>query len=115
MAAGVGRECWPLRVSRWIVADPVSIAGDELLAGVQRERSTAVEECVEFAGRVELVGFEPGVESGDRDPSEAVLSAGSAGSDSSVARESSFGEESLVDEHGSQPLGLLGHDGAGRS
>tara|TARA_R110000822_G_scaffold88337_1_gene204688 strand:+ start:454 stop:624 length:171 start_codon:yes stop_codon:yes gene_type:complete len=56
-------------VAGWIVADPMPVAGDELLAGVQRERSTAVEECVEFAGRVELVGFEPGVESGDRDAS----------------------------------------------
>ena len=108
MAAGVGRERRPLRVSRWIVADPVSVAGDELLAGVQGERSTAVEECVEFAGRVELVGFKPGVESGDRDAGEAVLSAGSACSDSSVARESSFGEHALVDEHGSQPL--AGHN-----
>ena len=60
------------------------IAGDELLPAVEGERSTAVEECVEFAGRVELVGFEPGVESGDRDASEAVLSAGSAGSDPGV-------------------------------
>ena len=69
MAAGVGRERRPLRVSRWVVADPMPVAEDELLAGVKGERSTAVEECVEFAGRVELVGFEPGVESGDRDPS----------------------------------------------
>ena len=84
------------------------IAGDELPPGVQGERSTAVEECVEFAGRVELVGFEPGVESGDCDAGEAVGSAGSACSDSSVAGESSFGEEPFVDEHGSQPL--AGHN-----
>ena len=91
MAAGVGGECWQPGVARWVVADPMPIAGDELLPGVQGERSTAVEECVEFAGRVELVGFKPGVESGDRDTGEAVGSAGSAGSDSGVARESSFG------------------------
>ncbi len=69
MAAGVCRERRPLRVARWVAPDPMSVAGDELLAGVKGERPTAVEECVEFAGRVELVGFEPGVESGDRDPS----------------------------------------------
>jgi hypothetical protein len=38
-----------------------------------------------------------------------VLSAGSAGSDSSVACESSLGQYALLDEHGSQPLGLLCH------
>ena len=69
MAAGVGRERRPLRVARWVVADPVSVAWDELLAGVKGERSTAVEECVEFSGPVELVGFEPGVESGYGDAS----------------------------------------------
>ena len=69
MAAGVGRERWPLRVAGWVAPDPMSVAGDELLAGVKGERSTAVEECVEFSVSVELVGFEPGVESGDRDPS----------------------------------------------
>jgi len=56
-------------VAGWVVADPVVVAGDELLAGVEGERSPAVEECLEFAGRVELSGVEPGVESGDRDPS----------------------------------------------
>ena len=75
------------------------VAGDELLAGVEGERSTAVEECLEFAGWVELLWFEPGVESGDRYPGEAVLSAGSAGSDSSVARQASLGQDALVDEH----------------
>ena len=108
MAAGVGRERRPPGVARWIVADPMLIAGDELLAGVQGERSTAVEECVEFAGWVELLGVEPGVESGDRYAGEAVGSAGSACSDSGVAGESSFGEVSFVDEHGSQPL--AGHN-----
>ena len=44
----------------------MSVAGDELLPGVKGERSPAVEECVEFSGWVELVGFEPSVESGDR-------------------------------------------------
>jgi hypothetical protein len=78
----------------------VSVAGDELLPCVKGERSTAVEECLEFSGWVEWLGFEPGVESGDRDPGEAVLSAGSAGSDSSVARQASLGEDALVDEHG---------------
>jgi len=43
------------------------VAGDELLAGVEGERSTAVEECLEFSGWVELLGVEPGVASGDRD------------------------------------------------
>jgi hypothetical protein len=69
LAAGVCRERWPLRVARWVIADPMLIAGYELLAGVEGERLTAVEECVEFSVSVELVGFEPGVESGDRDPS----------------------------------------------
>jgi hypothetical protein len=46
------------------------------------------------------LGFEPGVESGDRDPGEAVLSAGSAGSYSGVARQASLGEDALLDEHG---------------
>ena len=104
MAAGVGRECWPLRVAGWIVADPVSVAWDELLAGVEGECSPVVEECVEFSGRVELSGVEPGVESGDCDPGEAAGSAGSAGSDAGVAGESCLGEESFVVEHGSQPL-----------
>jgi len=54
-------------VARWVVADPVPVAGYELLAGVKGERSTAVEECVEFSGPVELMGFEPGVESVDVD------------------------------------------------
>ena len=99
----MGRERRPPGVARWVVADPVSVAGYELLAGVKGERSTAVEECVEFSGPVELVGFEPGVESGDRDPSEAAGSAGSACSDSGVAGESSFGEDAFVDEDESQP------------
>ena len=106
MVAGMGRECWPLRVAGWIVADPMSVARDELLAGVEGERSTAVEECVEFSDWVELSGVEPGVKSGDCDPGEAVLSTGSACSDPSVAGESSFGEESFVDKHGSQPLAV---------
>ena len=108
MAAGVGRERRPLRVARWVVADPMPIAGYELLAGVKGECSTAVEECLEFSGRVELMKVEPGVESGDRDAGEAVGSAGSAGSDSGVAGESSFGEHAFVDEHGSQPLACDG-------
>ena len=99
LAARVGGECWPLRVAGWVVADPVSITWDELFAGVKAERSPAVEEGLEFAGWVELVGVEPGVESGDCDPGEAVLSAGSACSDHSVAGESSFGEDAFVDEH----------------
>ena len=69
MAAGVGRERRTLRVARWVVADPVPVAWDELLAGVKGERPPAVEECLEFSGPVELSGVEPGVESGDRDPS----------------------------------------------
>ena len=69
MVAAVGRERWSLLVSCWVAPDPMLVAGYELLAGVEGERSTAVEECLEFSGRVELVGFEPGVESGDRDPS----------------------------------------------
>ena len=85
MAAGVGRKCWPLRVAGWIVADPMSVAGDELLAGVEGERSTVVEECLEFSDWVELSGVEPGVESGDCDASEATDSAGSACSDPGVA------------------------------
>jgi hypothetical protein len=43
------------------------VAWDELLAGVKGERSPAVEECLEFSGRVELLGVEPGVESVDVD------------------------------------------------
>ena len=108
MAAAVRCERWPLRVAGWIVADPVSIAWDELLAGVEGERSPVVEECLEFSGRVELSGVEPGVESGDCDPGEAAGSAGSACSDPGVAGESSFGEESFVDKHGSQPLACDG-------
>jgi hypothetical protein len=96
-------------VACWVVAYPVSISRDELLAGVKGERCTVVEECLEFACWVELSGFEPGVESGDRYPGEAVLSAGSAGSDSSVTGESSLGQYALVDEHGFEPLGLLCH------
>ena len=53
MVAGVGRECWSLVVSCWVVADPVSVAGYELLAGVKGERSPPVEECLEFSGWVE--------------------------------------------------------------
>jgi hypothetical protein len=45
------------------------VTRDELLPGVKGERSTAVEECLEFAGCVEWLGVEPGVESGDCDPS----------------------------------------------
>jgi len=81
----------------------VSVSGYELLAGVERERSTVVEEGLEFPGRVELSGVEPGVESGDCDPGEAVLSAGSACSDSSVTGQSSFGQYAFVDEHGGEP------------
>jgi hypothetical protein len=44
-------------VSGWVVADPVSVAGDELLPCVKGERSTAVEECLEFSGWVEWLGF----------------------------------------------------------
>ena len=109
MAAGVGRERWPPGVSRWVVADPMPVAGYELFAGVEGERSTAVEECLEFSGWVELVGVEPGVESGDRDPSEAVLSAGSAGSDSSVTGQASLGQDAFVDEHGAEPLACHDH------
>jgi hypothetical protein len=96
-------------VTGWVAVDPVSVAGDELAAGVEGERCTVVEECLEFAGRVELLWVEPGVESGDRDAGEAVLSAGSAGSDSSVAGESGFGEVSFVNEHGFEPMGLFCH------
>jgi hypothetical protein len=63
----------------------MSVAWDELLPCVKGEGSPVIEECVEFSVWVELVEVEPGVESGDRDPSEATGSAGSAGSDSSVA------------------------------
>jgi hypothetical protein len=45
------------------------VAWYELLAGVKGERSPAVEDCLEFSGPVELLGVEPGVESGDRDAS----------------------------------------------
>ena len=103
MAAGVGRECWPLRVAGWVVADPVSITWDELFAGVKAERSPAVEEGLEFAGWVELVGVEPGVESGDGDAGEGEVLAGSTCSDSGVAGESSLGEDALVDEYGGEP------------
>jgi hypothetical protein len=48
-------------VSGWVVADPVSVSGYELLAGVKGERSTAVEEGLEFPGRVKWLWFEPGV------------------------------------------------------
>jgi hypothetical protein len=92
-----------LLVARWVALDPVPITRDELLAGVKGERSTVVEDCLEFSVWVELVGICPGVESGDRYPGEAVLSAGSAGSDSSVAGESGFGQYAFVDEHGRQP------------
>jgi hypothetical protein len=44
-------------VAGWVVAYPVVVAGYELAAGVEGERSTAVEECLEFPGRVELLGF----------------------------------------------------------
>ena len=104
----MGRERWPLSVAGWVVADPVVVAWDELLPGVKGERSTVVEEGLEFSGWVELVGVEPGVESGDRDPGEAVVLAGSACSDSSVAGESSFGEDALVDEHGGEPSACHG-------
>jgi hypothetical protein len=46
----------------------MSISRDELLPGVEGERLPAVEECLEFPCRVELLGVEPGVESGDRYP-----------------------------------------------
>jgi len=100
----VGRECWALRVAGWVCADEVAVAGDELLPGVEGERLTVVEDGLEFSGWVELLGFEPGVESGDGYPSEAARSAGSAGSDSSVTGESSLGQDALVDEHGSEPF-----------
>jgi hypothetical protein len=82
----------------------VPVAWHELLAGVKVECPPVVEECVEFSCWVEWLGFEPGVESGDGDAGEAVLSAGSAGSDSGVAGEASFGEDAFVDEHGFEPL-----------
>jgi hypothetical protein len=65
----------------------VAVAWHELLAGVEVECPPAVEECLEFAGRVELLGVCPGVESVDVDAGEAVGSAGSAGSDSGVTGE----------------------------
>jgi len=105
LAACVGRERWPGVVSGWVVADPVPVAGDELLPGVEAERSPAVEEGLEFPGWVELVGVKPGVESGDGDAGEGVVLAGSAGSDSCVAGEASPGEDALVDELGGEPLG----------
>jgi hypothetical protein len=86
-------------VACWVALDPVVVAGDELLSGVEGERSTAVEEGVEFPGRVKWFRVEPGVESGDRDPGEAVLSAGSAGSDCGVAGEAGLGQYALLDEH----------------
>jgi hypothetical protein len=45
-----------LLVSGWVALDPVVVSGYELLPGVEGERSTAVEECVEFSGRVEWLG-----------------------------------------------------------
>jgi hypothetical protein len=87
----------------------VSVAGDELLPGVEGERSSAVEECLEFSGWVEWLRVEPGVASVDVDAGEAVLVAGSAGSDSGVAGESSLGQDAFVDEHGFDPLGLFCH------
>lgn len=95
-------------MSGWVALDPVVVSGDELLSGVKGERSTAVEECLQFSGRVELLGVEPGVASVDVDAGEAVLSAGSACSDSSVAGESSLGEYALVEEHGGEPS--AGHE-----
>jgi hypothetical protein len=86
----------------------MSISRDELFPGVKGEGLPAVEECLEFPGWVEWLGFEPGVESGDRYPGEAVVSAGSACSDSSVAGESSLGEDALVDEHGCEPSACHG-------
>jgi hypothetical protein len=81
----------------------MSISRDELLPGVEGERRAVVEDCLEFSVWVELVGVEPGVESGDRDAGEGVVLAGSAGSDPSVSGESSLGEDALVDEHGCEP------------
>jgi hypothetical protein len=65
----------------------VAVAWHELLAGVEVECPPVVEECVEFSGWVEWLGMQPGVESVDVDPGEALMSAGSAGSDSGVAGE----------------------------
>jgi len=79
------------------------VSGYELLPGEEGERSTAVEECLEFSGWVELLWFEPGVESVDVDSGEAVVSAGSAGSDPSVTRQASLGEDAFLDEHGGEP------------
>jgi hypothetical protein len=90
-------------VSGWVALDPVVVSGDELLAGVEGERSSAVEECLEFSGCVELLWVEPGVASVDVDAGEAVGSAGLAGSDSGVAGESSLGQYALLDEHGGEP------------
>jgi hypothetical protein len=54
-------------VSGWVALDPVVVAGYELLPGVERVRLSAVEECLEFSGWVELLWVEPGVASVDVD------------------------------------------------
>jgi hypothetical protein len=54
-------------VSGWVCGHEVAVAWHELLAGVEVECPPAVEECLEFAGRVELLGVCPGVESVDVD------------------------------------------------
>jgi hypothetical protein len=54
-------------VSGWVALDPVVVSGDELLSGVEGERSSAVEECLEFSCWVELLWVEPGVASVDVD------------------------------------------------
>ena len=63
----MGCECWALLVSGWVCGHEVAVAWHELLAGVEVECRAVVEECLEFAGWVELLGVCPGVESVDVD------------------------------------------------
>jgi hypothetical protein len=67
MVAAVRCERWALLVSGWVCGHEVAVAWYELLAGGEVEGSPVVEECLEFAGWVELLGVCPGVESVDVD------------------------------------------------
>jgi hypothetical protein len=67
VSTSVCGECGSLAAAGWVCLDPVLVAWDELFAGVEGEGWPVVEECLEFAGLVELVWVCPGVESVDVD------------------------------------------------
>ena len=67
MVAAVCCECWALLVSGWVCGHEMAVAWHQLLAGVEVVCPPVVEECLEFAGWVELLGVCPGVESVDVD------------------------------------------------